>query len=176
MLVVLSHSWQHETDSTTHTSVSGSAAHPGRHISASRGKKVCCQRSVQSLEALSGDEEEAVGGQHPSSRTATSARDRRSTARALQNDLQQATDVHVRNRLREDGMRAQRPQMGFVLTAQHRAGRLAFAREHQDWQIRHRRPVLFTDESRFTLSTGDAVESDLLPAASFSMTGLAVGQ
>ncbi|CDQ59856.1 unnamed protein product [Oncorhynchus mykiss] len=42
-----------------------------------------------------------------------------------------------------------------MLTAQHHAGRLAFAREHQDWQIRHWRPVLFTDESRFTLSTCD---------------------
>ncbi|CDQ68294.1 unnamed protein product [Oncorhynchus mykiss] len=43
-------------------------------------------------------------------------------------------------------MRARRPQVGVVLT---------FAREHQDWQIRHWRPVLFTDESRFTLSTCD---------------------
>ncbi|MGL5355950.1 MAG: hypothetical protein ACRDAQ_05295, partial [Cetobacterium sp.] len=32
--------------------------------------------------------------------------------------------------LHEDGMRARRPQVGVVLTAQHRAGRLAFAREH----------------------------------------------
>ena len=65
--------------------------------------------------------EEAVGGQLPSSRTATSTLVQGGAGGALpeQNDLQQATNVHVsaqtvRNRLHEGGMRAQRPQVGVV--------------------------------------------------------------
>uniref|UniRef100_A0A8C6P7W2 Transposase Tc1-like domain-containing protein n=1 Tax=Nothobranchius furzeri TaxID=105023 RepID=A0A8C6P7W2_NOTFU len=90
-------------------------------------------------------------------------RNRLSTARALQNDLQRATGVNVstqtiRNRLHEDGLRARRPVVGPVLTAQHCRARLAFAQEHQKWQVCHWRPVLFTDESRFTLSTCDRCE------------------
>lgn len=69
-------------------------------------------------------------------------RERRSTARALQNEFQQTTDAHVsaqtvRNRLHEEAVRARHSQVAPVLTAQHRAKQLAFAWEHQDWQIRH---------------------------------------
>ncbi|KAI4900603.1 hypothetical protein NFI96_003188 [Prochilodus magdalenae] len=60
-----------------------------------------------------------------------------------------------RNRPHEGGLRARRPVVGPVLTAQHCRARLAFATEHQNWQIRHRHLVLFTDESRFYLSTCD---------------------
>jgi len=81
-----------------------------------------------------------------------------STARALQNELQQATGVNIsdqtiRNRLHEGGNQKQCPLVGPVLTARHHGSRLAFAIEHQNWQVRHWHPVLFTDESRFTLST-----------------------
>ncbi|KAI4900224.1 hypothetical protein NFI96_006415 [Prochilodus magdalenae] len=53
-----------------------------------------------------------------------------------------------RNRPHEGGLRARRPVVGPVLTGQHRRARLAFAVEHQNWQIRHRRLALFTDERR----------------------------
>ena len=91
-----------------------------------------------------------------------SRQNRMSTARALEIDFRRATDVHlsdqtVRIRLHDDGMRARRPARGPILTAQHRVQRLNFAREHQNWQLRHWRPVLFTDESRFTVSTNDDV-------------------
>ncbi len=111
-----------------------------------------------------------------------------STARTLQNDLQRATGVNVsdqtiRNRLHEGGLRARRPLVGPVLTAWHRGARLAFAIEHQNWQVCHWRPVFFTDESRFTLKqvtdvkgSGEAVENAMMPVTSFSMTGLMVGQ
>ena len=91
-----------------------------------------------------------------------SRRNRMSTARALEIDFRRATTVHlsdqtVRNRLHEDGMRARRPARGPILTAQHLVQRLNFAHEHQNWQLRHWRPVLFTDESRFTVSTNEDV-------------------
>ena len=83
-----------------------------------------------------------------------------STARSLEIDFRRATTVHlsdqtVRNRLHEDGMRARRPARGHILTAQHRVQRLNFAHEHHNWQLRHWRPVLFTDESRCTVSTNN---------------------
>ncbi|KAI4881304.1 hypothetical protein NFI96_029919, partial [Prochilodus magdalenae] len=65
------------------------------------------------------------------------------------------SDQTIRNRPHEGGLRPRRSVVGPVLTGQHRRARLAFATEHQNWQIRHRHLVLFTDESRFYLSTCD---------------------
>lgn len=74
-------------------------------------------------------------------------RNKMSTARALQSDLQRATGMNVTNqtignRLYEDGPRARHPLVSPVLTARHPGARVAFAREHQSWQVRHWHPVL----------------------------------
>ena len=89
-----------------------------------------------------------------------SRRNHMSTAKALEIDFFRAIEVHfpnqiVRNKLHCDGMRARRPAQGPVLTAQHRAVRFNFAPQHQNWQIRHWMPILFTDESSFNESTND---------------------
>jgi len=79
-----------------------------------------------------------------------------STATALQNYLQQATGVNVSDQTISNrllgGLRACHPLVDPVLTAQHCGGWLGFAIENL---AGHWRTVLFTDESRFTLSTRD---------------------
>jgi hypothetical protein len=62
----------------------------------------------------------------------------------------------VRNRVREDGIRARIPVKGPRLTREHRVARLAYALEHRNfWNMRQWSNVLFTDESRFCLNTSD---------------------
>ncbi len=85
---------------------------------------------------------------------------RHSTVRALQMDFLQASgqrisDQTVRNRIYENGLHSRRPACGPILTREHHRARLDFAQDHQHWQLRHCRPILFTDESRFHVSTCD---------------------
>jgi hypothetical protein len=41
------------------------------------------------------------------------------------------------------------------LTRNQRQARMHFAQEHHNWQIRHWRRIMFTDESRFALCSND---------------------
>ena len=89
-----------------------------------------------------------------------SPRNHMSTAKTLQIDICRGTEVHlpdqiVRYRLHYDDMRARRPAQYPVLTAQHRAVRFIFVRQHQNWQSHHWGAVLVTDESSFTESAND---------------------
>jgi transposase-like protein len=63
--------------------------------------------------------------------------------------------VTVRRRLCEQGLRAYRPARCTVLTHRHRQLRLQWARQHFPFTVHQWRHVLFTDESRFNLSTAD---------------------
>ncbi len=139
-------------------------------------QKVCCisQHRFKSMEETGSYSRRAEQGRrrsltHQLDRylLLCAKRNRMSTARALQNDLQQATGVNVsdqatRNGLHEGGLRARRPLVGPVLTGRHRGAQLSFAIEHQNWQVeelcQNWHPVLFTVESRFTLSTCDRRE------------------
>ena len=89
-----------------------------------------------------------------------SRRNHMSTARALEINFRRAAEVHqpdqnVKNRLNDDCTRARRPARCQVLTEEHRAVRINFAREHQNRHLRHWRPVLFRDYNISTDSTND---------------------
>lgn len=87
-------------------------------------------------------------------------RNRRGTATRLQIQFQLTTGQRVstqtiRNRLHNDTMNARRPATGPVLTRAHRIRRREFSEDHLNWGLRDWEPVLFTDESRFHLSSCD---------------------
>ena len=87
-------------------------------------------------------------------------RNRMDSAITQRNNLQNATGVRVsiqtvRNRLHADGLYARRPAVAPVVTRRHRQARLAFCREYVDLNIQDWSCVLFTDESRFCVSTND---------------------
>lgn len=65
------------------------------------------------------------------------------------------SDSTVRRRLRENDLQCRRPAVRPPLQPRHRRARLQWAREHLRWRLAQWGNVLFTDESRFLLSTAD---------------------
>ncbi|GFV94662.1 transposable element Tcb1 transposase [Trichonephila clavipes] len=59
----------------------------------------------------------------------------------------------VARRLRGGGLYARRPVVCVPLTRQHRTARLQWCREHHNWTEKDWACVLFSDESRFSLSS-----------------------
>ncbi|GFW45116.1 HTH_Tnp_Tc3_2 domain-containing protein [Trichonephila clavipes] len=66
-----------------------------------------------------------------------------------------ATVDHRRRRLTEVGFRGRRPLRRLPLTPHHRQCRLDFCRPRATWSVTDWRRVIFSDESRFSLSADD---------------------
>ncbi|GFT39326.1 transposable element Tcb1 transposase [Trichonephila clavipes] len=85
-------------------------------------------------------------------------RNRRTTAQQVANQFlaasgKQISRKTVARRLRGGGLYARRPVGCVPLTRQHRTARLQWCREHHNWTERDWACVLFSDESRFSLSS-----------------------
>ena len=88
-----------------------------------------------------------------------SLRDRRATVPELRRHWQAsnviASRTTVRRRLQDVGLHGHLAVKKPLLTPRHKALRLAFAREHEDWSWVDWSPVLFSDESKFNLFQSD---------------------
>ncbi|GFW08434.1 transposable element Tcb2 transposase [Trichonephila clavipes] len=85
-------------------------------------------------------------------------RNRRTTAQQMANKFLAASEKQisrktVARRLRGGGLYARRPVVCVPLTRQHRTARLQWCREHHNWNEQDWACVLFSDESRFSLSS-----------------------
>ncbi|GFV43354.1 transposable element Tcb1 transposase [Trichonephila clavipes] len=85
-------------------------------------------------------------------------RNRRTTAQQVANQFlaasgKQISRKTVASRLRGGGLYARRPVVCVPLTRQHRTARLQWCREHHNWTEQDWACVLFSDESRFSLSS-----------------------
>ncbi|GFW96925.1 transposable element Tcb2 transposase [Trichonephila clavipes] len=85
-------------------------------------------------------------------------RNRRTTAQQVANQFlaaagKQISRKTVARRLRGGGLYAHRPVVCVPLTRQHHTARLQWCREHHNWTEQDWACVLFSDESRFSLSS-----------------------
>ncbi|GFX26929.1 transposable element Tcb2 transposase [Trichonephila clavipes] len=85
-------------------------------------------------------------------------RNRRTTAQQVANQFlaasgKQISRITVARRLRGGGLYARRPVVCVPLTSQHRTAHFQWCREHHNWTEQDWACVLFSDESRFSLSS-----------------------
>ncbi|GFU54538.1 transposable element Tcb1 transposase [Trichonephila clavipes] len=85
-------------------------------------------------------------------------RNRRTTAQQVANQFLAASGKQISRktvvrRLKGGGLYARRPVVCVPLTRQHRTARLQWCREHHNWTEQDWACVLFSDESRFSLSS-----------------------
>ncbi|GFW89200.1 transposable element Tcb2 transposase [Trichonephila clavipes] len=85
-------------------------------------------------------------------------KNRRTTAQQVANQFlaasgKQISQKTVARRLRGGGLYARRPVVCVPLTRQHRTARLQWCREHHNWTEQDWACILFSDESRFSLSS-----------------------
>ncbi|GFU97695.1 transposable element Tcb1 transposase [Trichonephila clavipes] len=85
-------------------------------------------------------------------------RNRRTTAQQVANQFLAASGKQISRKtvarlLRGGGLYASRPVVCVPLTRQHRTARLQWCREHHNWTEQDWACVLFSDESRFSLSS-----------------------
>ncbi|GFV31765.1 transposable element Tcb2 transposase [Trichonephila clavipes] len=88
----------------------------------------------------------------------TAKMNRRTTAQQVANQFlaasgKQISRKTVARRLRGGGLYARRPVVCVSLTRQHRTARLQWCREHYNWTEQDWACVLFSNESRFSLSS-----------------------
>ncbi|GFX50711.1 transposable element Tc1 transposase [Trichonephila clavipes] len=91
-------------------------------------------------------------------RPISAKRNRRTTAQRVANQFlaasrKQISRKTVARRLRGGGIYARRPVVCVPLTRQHRTALLQWCREHHNWTEQYWACVLFSDESRFCLSS-----------------------
>ncbi|GFT52094.1 transposable element Tc3 transposase [Trichonephila clavipes] len=113
-------------------------------------------------------------------------RNRRQTAGEIARHTTQATGrpisrFTVVRRLHGGGLFARRPVRCIPLTPAHRRRRSLWCREHQNWRDNEWGRVLFTDESRFSLSSDShriliwrEREAAIIPRTSLKGTGMEV--
>lgn len=88
--------------------------------------------------------------QHLQDRFVTAAETARQTMGTHQRHISADT---VRRRLTSRHLHCHRPHRGPILTPRHRRDRLQWATQHQHWRHQQWRRVLFSDESRYCIST-----------------------